>query len=67
MQKSSVSFQQNISVLAGERNCRVAFAQGAAGGQASTEEQLNHSFPSCSNISPRCVLQLSSSDSHYSG
>lgn len=65
MQKSSVSFQQNISLLAGESNCRVAFAQGAAGGQASTEEQLNHSFPSCGSISLHCMLQLSSSDFHY--
>lgn len=67
MQKSSVSFQRNISSLAGESNCCVAFAHGAAGGQASTEEQLNHSLPSCSNIPPHCLLQLSSSDSHYKG
>lgn len=65
MQKSSVSFQQIISLLAGGSQSRVAFAQGAAGGQAATEQRLNHFFPSCSNISPHRTLQLSSSDSRY--
>lgn len=64
MQKSSVSFQRNISLLAGENNCHVAFAQGTTGGQAFTEEQLNHSFPSCSNVSPHYLLYLNSSNTH---